>query len=251
MSKLVKIYGERNTNTNYLSQLIGLNLKAEEIPGVVPARIMALQRRLPGNELVRDLYFFFNYGQTLGWKHTCVKPAAVLSRRAVMRSHEVCFVTLTKNPYSWLLSLHRNPYHQRYVGKPDFETFLRTPWRTLRRENTAKVLRSPIELWNLKNAAYLQLASLDALNLTSESLIEDPEAVIDRISRQFSIDRRSARFVNYERSTKRETGKDHGYYQDYYRNERWRNELSAEAIAIINEGIDQELMARFGFAVLS
>lgn len=62
MSKRVKIYGERNTNTNYLSQLIGLNLKAEEIPGVVPARIMALQRRLPGNELVRDLYFFFNYG---------------------------------------------------------------------------------------------------------------------------------------------------------------------------------------------
>lgn len=250
MRTLVKIYGERNTNTNYLSQLIRLNLKVEELPGVVPARIMALQRKMPGHELVRDLYFLLSYGQNLGWKHTCVKSAAVLSRCPVVRKNEVCFITLTKNPYSWLLSLHRNPYHQRYLQKPDFETFLRTPWRTLRRENAEKVVKSPIELWNLKNAANLQLASLHALNLTSESLIENPAAVIEQISRKFSIERHSDKFMNYERSTKREAGKDSSFYRDYYRNERWRAELSGEAIAIINEGIDRALMAHFGFALL-
>jgi len=72
--KLIKIYGERNTNTNYMSKLIELNLNAIEIPGVVPPIIMKMQKVFPGKELVRDIYFYLTYGKTLGWKHTSIKP---------------------------------------------------------------------------------------------------------------------------------------------------------------------------------
>ncbi len=40
------------------------------------------------------------------------------------------------------------------------------------------------------------------------------------------------------------------YYQDYYLNERWRDNLSEEAISIINEAVDKNLMNHFGYEVL-
>ena len=58
MKKLIKIYGERNTNTNYISKLIQLNLNVQEVPGVAPPHIQHLQEMLPGKELVKDLYFY-------------------------------------------------------------------------------------------------------------------------------------------------------------------------------------------------
>lgn len=249
MSKLIKIYGERNTNTNYLSQLIRLNLEIKEIPGVVPPYVMALQRIFPGNEWIRDIYFYCTYHANLGWKHTCVKSAETLRKYAVVRNHDLVIVTITKNPYSWLLSLYRSPYHQYYVEKPNFETFLTSPWETVGRDNTKRILKTPIELWNIKNSAYLGLIGDNTLNLTTENLLADPKAVIDMISRQFDIARRSDAFFNYDRSTKEED-KDSSYYRDYYLNEKWRADISMDAIAMINKVVDRQLMAYFGYQML-
>ena len=125
VKKLIKLYGERNTNTNYISKLIQLNLDAEEVPGIVPSHVMGFRIR-PGMELIRDIYFSLTYKKNLGWKHTRVKPASELRKYAILKS-DISFLTITKNPYSWLLSLYRNPYHQYHKKKPDFETFLHTP----------------------------------------------------------------------------------------------------------------------------
>ena len=186
MKKLIKIYGERNTNTNYISKLIQLNLNVQEVPGVVPPHIQHLQETLPGKELVKDLYFYLTYKHNLGWKHTCVKPVTALKKYNIL-ANDISFLTITKNPYSWLLSLHRNPYHL-YCGKPDFETFLVTPLKTIGRDNCSKTLRNPMELWNVKNASYLQLTELNCLNITTESIFENPKTVVNKIGTQFSID---------------------------------------------------------------
>lgn len=244
----IKIYGERNTNTNYLGKLIQLNLDTVEIPGVVPAQIMSLQKKLSGNERVRDLYFKFSFKHNLGWKHSQVRPMALLQKALVGQSN-VCFISLTKNPYAWLLSLHRNPYHQYYHKKLDFETFLQIPWQTVWRDNCPKKLSSPMELWNTKNGSYLPLAEGNGLNLTTEGLLEDPQQVIEEISQHFNINKRSDIFRNYEKSTK-DKRKNFSYYQDYYLNELWREQLSDEAIDIINHSIDSQLMAYFGYKLL-
>lgn len=248
MHKKIKIYGERNTNTNYMSQLISLNLKAEEIHGSVPSKVMSIQKYFPGNELIRDIYFYLTYARNLGWKHTRLKTMKELNKYKLIQSNLV-LLTITKNPYSWLLSLHRNPYHQYYTDKPSFEDFLQRQWKTIGRENVDSALKNPMELWNIKNKSYLQPQNKKLINITTESIFNDPEAIIQKISQQHSIERKSGKFVNYERSTK-DKNKGSAYYRDYYLLEKWRDELSNEAIAIINESIDEELMFHFGYNVL-
>lgn len=227
-----------------------MNLHVDELPGVVPRTVMILQHILPGNQLTRDIYFALTYGRNLGWKHTKVKPVSELQRYDIL-NQGVGFLTVTKNPYSWLLSLHRRPYHQVYREKPDFETFLRSPWKTVGRDNCAKLLASPIELWNLKNATYLQLRNLNFLNITTESVLQNPKALIDKVSEQFAIDKSAAYFSNLDESTKETKEKTFRYYRDYYLNERWRDSLSPESIAIINERLDLTLMDQFGYEVLT
>jgi hypothetical protein len=158
-------------------------------------------------------------------------------------------ITLTKNPYSWLLSLYRRPYHQYYKQKPDFETFLQTPWKTVGWENVNHPIQNPIELWNVKNKAYLELEELNVLNLRSEDLFNDPARFIDRICQNFALPRKSATFVDYADSTK-EQGKDSNYYRDYYLKEKWREKLSETAIDLINSAVDRSLMEHFNYALL-
>lgn len=249
MKKVFKLYGERNTNTRYIETLIRLNLAVEQLEGVVPGHIKSAQKVLPGKEWLRDLYFSLSYKQNLGWKHTRVKSGPELESYDVLK-RKVCFVSVTKNPYSWLLSLHRKPYNQQYQkDKPDFETFLQTPWQTVGRDNCETLLKSPVALWNIKNNAYLQLRSLNGLNITTEQIIQDPESIVKRIAGHFSISKRSDTFLNKEESTK-DSSKNFAYYQDYYLNERWRDEISGNAIAIINKEVDRKLMSNFAYKVI-
>lgn len=249
MTKLLKMYGERNTNTNYMSKLLQLNLDVTEVPGVVPPIVMKLQRKLLGKELVRDLYFNFTYAKNLGWKHTCVKPEDELNKYKLVKTNLI-FLTITKNPYSWLLSLYRRPYHQYYSNAPSLEKFLQYKWKTIGRDNLKNDLANPIELWNIKNRSYLQLDSKRTINTTTEKIFSDPEAIIQQISQEHSIKRKSEKFINHENSTK-DNNKDSSYYKEYYLSEKWRENLSHEAIAIINESVDKELMSHFGYSPLS
>lgn len=186
MTEMLKIYGERNTNINYLSSLIELNLDIKQLPSVVPYRALKLQESLPGNEWLKDLYFYLTYRTNLGWKHSRIPPISKLLKNQILK-YNLSFITLTKNPYSWLLSLYRQPYHQYYTEKPNFTTFLTTPWKTVNRENCPAVIENPIELWNIKNNSYLTLSEFKCLNFSSESLFINPESIIDTISNTFDI----------------------------------------------------------------
>lgn len=241
MQRKIKLYGERHTNTNYLTQLITLNLDCVLIEGVVPRPIRTLENLL-GRQWLRDLYFARTRARNLGWKHSAV--------RTDLPVQDAHFLTLTKNPYAWLLSMYRRPYHQHYVNKPSLEEFLTLPWQTVGRENLAATVDNPVALWNLKNRSYLSLPAERTLHLTSESTFVNAAEVIERISEAFDLPMRQDKFVDYERSTKKRSGRDGDYYRDYYLNERWRSELSAEALAIINAGLDSELVAYYGYTLL-
>lgn len=247
---LVKIYGERNSGTIYLSELIRLNFVAKELRGFVPWPVTGLQLILPGRESVKDAFFSSTFGRNLGWKHMRVKPVEELKQYRIS-SRRLHFITITKNPYSWLLSMHRRPYHQYYDEQLTFEEFLTTPWQTTGRDGTRETVSNPIELWNVKNRSYLQLdQGFPALNLKYEDVLCDPEEAMRRIEREFRLQRAADEFRNFERSTK-ESSKDSAYYQDYYLNERWREKLSTAAVELINEHLDHELVQMFGYEVLS
>ena len=250
MTTRIKIYGERNTGTNYVSALIALNLAVRQVPGVIPEGIRRIHRMLPGREWVRDLFFACTRWHNLGWKHGLATTPKRLASEGRHRRKSLAFVTITKNPYAWLLSLHRRPYHPTHPGTLDFETFLATPWRTVGRDNMRRAtLESPVELWNAKNRSYLELAPANTLNTTYETTIRDPRAFIDDVVDKFETPRLASSFRNHEVSTK-DRDKDFGVYRDYYLNERWKDELADTAIAEINRRLDHDLVSRFGYEIL-
>ncbi|WP_099237332.1 hypothetical protein [Synechococcus sp. BDU 130192] len=160
------------------------------------------------------------------------------------------FLTITKNPYSWLLSLYKRPYNSHiHNEKLTFEDFLQQQWKTLNRDNVDVILRNPIELWNIKNRSYLRLDSKKTIHITTEAIFENPEAIIDKISQKFFIEKKSKVFTNYDQSTKDRT-KNFLYYRNYYLSEKWRKELSQEAVMLINQSIDKKLMNYFGYKLL-
>jgi hypothetical protein len=239
----LKLYGERNTGTNYLSRLLDLNLEARLLRGVAPP---CLRRLFPRSELARDLYFTLTFGRNLGWKHS-VAPSVREIEATGLHSPRLFFVTLTKNPYAWLLSLYRNPYHYRGQAA-SFEDFLAAPWRPVRRARATAVYENPVVMWNEKNASYIRLAAgLSTINLRYVDLLSDPERAVARIASAWGIDWKASRFRNLEQSTKERNEKSFSYYQDYYLQRRWREELSSGRLDLVNRYLDPHLMETFGY----
>lgn len=262
MFKWIKIYGERNCGTTYLHQLLQGNLGPILLRGVVPwyihrtARSVGSAVRAIGGdgwsvqERVKDAWFASTMRFNLGWKH--MRPLSGRQLSALSISHDALFLTLTKNPYSWLLSLYRRPYHRGpVVGDLSFTRFLTTPWLPVRRENLDSVAGlTPISLWNLKNRAYLDIApDLHVMNLTYEQLLSDPESVTMRIAAACGKEI-VPRFVNVRNSTKGDAGRDFSTYRDYYLSEKWRPAIDPMSYQVINEGIDKELVTHFGYELI-
>jgi hypothetical protein len=258
MSKLIKIYGERNTGTNYLKNIIQINFDVKLLSGVVPAYIWifseaslkaypSLINRYRINEKILDLYFKVTYLKNFGWKHTLISDDL---RKILNKSkNDVLIITLSKNPYSWLLSLFDHPYHIN-EKQIDFEKFLLIPWETVGRENSPKQFVNPIEMWNQKNKSYIESKkSFPIMNIRYEDLLANPSKIIDNISEHFKIQKRFDNFKNLTQSAKK-SWKDFNYYQTYYLNEKWRDKLSDKSISIINKYIDEGLMEYFSYKKL-
>lgn len=247
----VKIYGERNSGTRYLAKLLRRNLRVELLRGVAPPQIvraLAVDHGLNLEE-ARDLYFQENYGQTLGWKHTRVLTAQQLSTYEIS-DRNLTFVSITKNPYAWLLSLHRRPYHQAHKRELTFEQFLTSPWPTVGRENADQEIAGPVELWNLKNRSYINLRdSGKALNLTYEAVLAEPKQQLDRIAEFCGCNWRRRGYTAVEFLNERQS-KGVDYYRRYYLDEEWRQHLTPEAVTIINERLDRALLDFFQYALL-
>ena len=179
-----------------------------------------------------------------------VKPVEQLIKYKITQGN-LSFITITKNPYSWLLSLYEHPYHQQWGFNPDFDSFLLLPWSTVRRENSPKEFKNPIEMWNIKNRAYLELKrKFPTIDLKYENLLLDPEQEIIRIKELFSLAIKIQYFHNIEKSTKGDQ-KDFQFFQSYYLEERWRDNLSSKSIQTINEYLDFSLMEQFGYKRLT
>lgn len=251
---ILKLYGERNCGTNYLHELIRANLQVEQLRGTVPGYVMFLQKVVPGVNLVRDLYFHLTFSKNLGWKHVLVPSGDCIRGQAVC-TRDVSFVTITKNPYSWLLSLYRRPYdgYRRWDKLPDFDAFITAPWSTIRRERSPRRFPNPIEMWNRKNRAYIHLQrEFPALTLRYEDLLADPETVMRRIATTFSLSWTQEGFINVNESTKKQDAtKDFSYYRRYYLEEQWKPKLRPRSIEIINELLDEDVLEHFGYEKLS
>lgn len=239
----IKIFGERNTGTKFLERLIHHNLDTITLPGVVPKFITSTFGRR--NEIVRDLYFKLTYHRNLGWKHAMAPSAAGLCNIDISN---ILFVTITKNPYSWLLSLYRSPYHSKEKVS-SFESFLVTPWKTVGRENHVGAFKNPIEMWNVKNSSYQKLACFaSSLLIRYEDLLQEPRAFINDLAIDFGIPKRGC--VNIDESGIDGESERFAYYKKYYLEEQWMAKLNTDLIDTINSHLDSNLMTSLGYDLL-
>ncbi len=243
----IKIYGDRNSGTRYLERLIKKNLNVKILPGVVPKFVRIITKRLKKRNKIRAAYHKFSYYRNLGWKHTIVKSPQELEKYRICLKN-IVFLTISKNPYSWLLSLHRRPYtpNGSFYRNLDFENFLSERFYTLEYENIINMKYNPIELWNMKNNSYLELSkSFQTINFKHEEVLANPEKTINLIQNLTRCSK-TDNFRNVIQSTKGDS-KDFSWYQDYYLEEKWRNELSFKSIKIINKYLDDFILSRIGY----
>jgi hypothetical protein len=260
----VKIYGERNTGTNFLARLIRGNFRCQLVPGTLAearpgyrerleeelaATIADEAKRMWARQVRLDQFFEGNLWTTLGWKHCVPRVELVLSHP---EKDDILFVTVTKNPYAWVLSLFRRPYGSVASRTPgDLLAFIREPWMTLGRENAPAILASPVELWNLKNDGYARLArAVKVVRVRYEDVLAEPAQLLGVLEE--SLERRRAEFVIPNESTKTADAgkKDLAYYRDYYLKERWREELSEDHVAAINEFLAPAIVRDAGYDII-
>lgn len=196
-----------------------------------------------------DEYFIGNAWKTLGWKH-CVPSLDMIASHP--ENQQVLFVTLTKNPYAWALSMYRRPYGNLCINKPaNLGQFLAEPWITANRDNCPALLNSPIELWNLKTDGYRKLAkNHNVLSVRYEDVIDNTEIFLSIIEKY--LDKKPKKFTILNKSAKQQDvgKKDLNYYRDYYLNERWRNELTPENIKTINKYLDPSIVKEAGYKMI-
>lgn len=167
MPDTIKIFGERNTGTNALRLMVARQSASRVLPSnayeLNPPAGEEARRLLRTDPAAAEVIFdrvFAGRGCATAWKHC----ATNFPNAAPLRGSGVIFVL--RHPASWVLSLHRNPYHAVGTVPADLGEFLRFPWKTAVREHMNGAVVTPLELMNRKLASYRRFAAtLDAAGI--------------------------------------------------------------------------------------
>ncbi len=255
----IKIFGERNTGTHALRELIETNSASRCAPSVAREVDERVAKRLKRLKMLRWIGFsderilgkreelldaaFENADALHSWKHCATNFETVGSLE------NVTVLFLVRHPASWLLSLFKNPYH--LLPPPDgtLADFISRRRRTVARERLGEASLRPLEIYNLKIASYLKLRSqLEASGMSSriirfeDNIINQPGVYED--IRNMLVDPDET-FSPVVRSTK-SSGKTLEEYADYYRREAWRTQLTGLEAAIDSQ-VNWEQISAFDY----
>lgn len=252
--RFIKVFGERNTGTRALLQMLGMQPEVSLRP--VGAQAML---NLEANRELRERIDLMFAGRvrrqyrdavldlehagecpTLAWKHAAPDwDAAFVTKQA----HVIFCV---RNPYSWVISLAKHPYHKHDRRLNSLETFVEMPWLTMRRDNLAPILGSPLELWNRKNAAYLafiRAAEVPTVTMLFEEFVASPASEVRRMLGQFAIPFEGVQALQVSTKDNRSVTE----ISVRYAQEEWRDCLNADLINAINAKVDWKVAEAFGY----
>lgn len=209
--KQIKIYSERNTGSLYLEWLVKNNYKTKVI----------------------DTF-------ELGWKHRLAPSSDELS---IEMKQDVLYLCLVKNPYSWVMSMHKRPFQHEILKELNFSDFLKYSYGDY---------RNPIVMWNAKYNSYLKLAEYVEHHeiIKYEDLLQNPNEILMNISKKhdFKINgifRNMNNLLTHKHGiTKR------SFHKDHYINEKWVKKFHPKHIEFINQYLDKELMEKFNYKYL-
>jgi hypothetical protein len=257
MPAQVKIFGERNTATNAVSQFLARNSASRIVPGTARAidpsvaRRLAMLDRLPFAGRLREHLIdsvFRSVPPYLTWKHaaTNFEDVAAFDGMAV--------VILIRHPASWVFALNRRPYHDRRAHGLPLSRFVYRGWRTVGRERLGRRTFTPLALYEEKVRHYfdfadrLGAAGIPCRIMRFESFCQDQLAFFDALRPLLAEPASTPEPV---RAGTKEPGRDWTYYRDYYGAARWVGEIPVAVRETLNARIDWSLFAPLGYGPLS
>lgn len=248
----VKLYGERNSGTNFVEELIQKNFAAQllqsnnKIYQFLREAEPKLSHEMRGqfrSDLL-DLDCARMRSSDFGWKHGCATQDAI---RPSPHGDRTLFVCVIKHPVFWLKSLSRRPYNPIERPPKDFSKFIRYDWPLTSRDNVpGKERINIVELWNLKNRSYLGLKAV-----TDRVLVQRYEELLCKpldFFRQIEIHLlKKVEDYKWEfSSTKGESENFEGYKAKYDLG-NIADQCSKEDFDFIMERIDPAVMADLGY----
>lgn len=248
----IKIFGERNTGTNAITQLLKRNSKSYVFPGTMREISINLgeeirvkrQAGLLSNEEKESMIdnVFLDLGLLKQWKHTATRFRI---NDDIKDTH---FIFTVREPHSWLVGFFKRPHHI-LVNKPDnLLDFAQLDWRVVARDNLANTYYKPMELYAEKLYSYIEFINeLEKRNMSYsivrfEVFVQSQKAIFDDL--KCYLDSPSAEFFEVNESTK-DKSKDSQFYKHYYKHEIWKEEYPD--IKKIVSPIDKATSKLFGF----
>ena len=246
----IKVFGERHTGTRAVIQMLYLQeCRAQDMaPSTTDGPVFRHKKRWKkgfDRELFKDAMEDirrWNDGGVSAWKHA----APIIDGSYAKKKTPVIFIV--RDPYSWIVSFYRKPYHARSGPFPTLEAFLQHPWQTVQRDNVAPVLLSPMMLWNEKLRAYrrfIEAAPVPATVLYFEDFVQNPVASLGAAMERLGVD--SAGLKAVDQPTK-SWGLSEADRVAYYKSEAWAAKISPTSAALINRYLDWGVAGYFGYS---
>lgn len=165
--KYIKVFGERNTGTNFLVELLDSNTNLRHLIHRDKTRnraelnkLVSAYPRLKKSEISRKIILeritdakrekdFLN---NFGWKHAAINSDKMEKSDLFQ---DTLFLCLIRNPWRFISALHKRPYNYLPKAKKELRSFIQSPLITTTRDGLEEsLLNTPVDLWNKKVASY-------------------------------------------------------------------------------------------------
>lgn len=253
----IKIYGERNTGTNFLEDLIRLNFDCEVVKSNLPGPIKSLLKGLRErkslhldflDEPIKDFFHTWVYARRYGWKHKLLEPSA----GATIHEAGLRYLLTNRDPYAWLHSMYKRP-HNLGVNTRDmsFAEFLSTPCHTVRREGVPfRKYSNPVEIWTIKSQAMQKFFDERSCQIiTHEQMVLNPEEALAKFAQQTNLPMNDK--LQVPQSSTKKDGRTKADIERVILDREWLAHYRTTDLAFVNQYLDVDTMSYFGYELSS
>lgn len=259
--RLIKVFGERNSATRAVLRMVDeapllaeaghpdvdeddlekYDIMIQQVTSIYSGPWKRVYREAIKDVRAREM------GALGTWKHAAPEFDPVFA------AMNVSVLFLVRNPYSWVQSLNRRPYHCMGRRQQELEDFLVFPWLTVGRDNVEPILSSPMYLWNLKLRAYdrFRSAAADAGVRTAvlrfEDFVQNSVLSLNRALTSMGVEPGLLKAIPGDTKAKGQPGRERRHF---YLNELWREDLTSGAVSLINDMVDWDIAEAHGYAQL-
>lgn len=251
--KLQKIFGERNTSTNAVKNLIEMNSNSRVAPSVITAinpkiaKLVKYSSKIKAPREVREMLLDHGFSDQTAinsWKHTATNFDNIDDLK------DVHVIFCVRHPASWILGLYRRPYNIYKINYNDLPSFLDSRWTTLGREKLQNASMSAIETYNAKLKSYANLQGALSENAIPYSIVRQEDFAMNQLEVFKSLAPHLQKPKKHPQELKKSTkdaDKDSEYYRKYYGEKLWLKDIDRNSLDKINNEIDWSLLTQYDY----